>query len=65
MAHPMQASSSTKKRFATRLILVGASLFVAFLCVELFTRTFLRALQEVGAMPLHGALGLTPRPAHT
>jgi len=29
------------------------------------TRTFLRALQELGAMPLHGWLGLTPRAAQT
>ena len=29
------------------------------------TRTFLRALQELGAMPLHGWFGLTPRPAHS
>jgi len=29
------------------------------------TRTFLRVLQELGAMPLHGWLGLTPRAAHS
>jgi preprotein translocase subunit SecD len=29
------------------------------------TRTFLRALQELGAMPLHGWFGLTPRAAHS
>jgi preprotein translocase subunit SecD len=48
--------------FALTLALgVVVSMFTAITV----TRTFLRALQEVGAMPLHGALGLTPRPAHT
>jgi preprotein translocase subunit SecD len=48
--------------FALTLALgVVVSMFTAITV----TRTFLRALQEVGAMPLHGRLGLTPRAAHT